>query len=946
MSTVPLAAALTYLRTEMTPRDAARSDRELLHDYAATSDQLAFTALVRRHGPMVQAVCRRVLRHHQDAEDAFQAVFLVLARGAATIRKGDSLTSWLHGVSYRVAMRAKRDAGRRRKHEGQAEPRPAPPAWETAWHELQAIIDEEVEQLPPAFRDAFLLCCLEGLSKPEAAVRLGVKENTVSSRLARARKWMQERLARRGISLASVLAALAVSGIGRARVAAQLAHKAATAAPLGAGVPVAGFSLKALYLAEGVTRTMLPNKVKLATVLLVALCALATGLGVFARSGEQKPPAAATAQPAATPAPTASKDTTITVSGQVLDPEGKPAPGAKLYLLDFAQRKTPPPLRATTALDGSFRFTFTASEVKMPPYGKAWNKIMVVATAEGFGPALAAVEKPEPALKRTLRLVKDDVPVRGRVIDLEGRPVAAARTVVFRLMVPKSADLGAFLKDLEGREDGYPAEYGQLTVLEHPGLAAFFPVVSAGKDGRFELRGIGRERVVGLTISGPSIETQQVRVRTRAGATIRRLEWRDGLSKDKLTYHGAAFDHAVGPTRVVSGVVRDKGTGKPLAGATVESVMLAGSRFYGHTFIRTRTDQEGHYRLVGLPAGAGNLIRAVPPPDRPYLSVERSVPAPIGLAAVSIDFELKAGVWIEGKVLDKVTGKAVEGEVEYFAFRDNPHLKDIPGLAIHHRGRTAEDGSFRFLSIHGRGLVAVRAHGDGYVVGVGAESYQKGPIGHILGTSPGCLATGFHTLVEIEPKAGAQTARCEVALDPGLRPTGTVLGPDGKPLAGARACGLTSYAFTYWGNRLETAQFQVLGLSKKHPRGLLFLHEGKKLAGSLLLRGDEKGPLTVKLQPWGVIRGRVVGPDGLPRAKVELTLSRYGNRLFDPTCADHPTREFFTDKDGKFQVEGLIPGVKSTMSELKNGGIAGRLFTDRTVKAGETTDLGDVQVGD
>src|SRR5262249_59662675 len=128
---------VTRLRSAAASPDPECSDRQLLDDYASRNDPGAFAALVRRHGPTVLGVCRRVLQHEQDAEDAFQAVFLVLARGARTIRKGDSLTSWLHGVARRVALRARRDAARRRKHESRAEPHPAPPAWKVGCRELQ-----------------------------------------------------------------------------------------------------------------------------------------------------------------------------------------------------------------------------------------------------------------------------------------------------------------------------------------------------------------------------------------------------------------------------------------------------------------------------------------------------------------------------------------------------------------------------------------------------------------------------------------------------------------------------------------------------------------------------------------------------------------------------------------------------------------------------------------
>src|SRR5436305_10194922 len=167
MSTAPFAAALTSLRREA----VERSDRQLLDAYVVANDQSAFAALVRRHGPMVLGVCRRLLRDLHDAEDAFQATFLVLARGARGIRKGDSLSGWLHGVCYRVAMRAKRDAARRRKHEGRVPPRTEAATWESAWRELQAVLDEEVERLAPAYRAAFVQCCLDALRKPEAARR-------------------------------------------------------------------------------------------------------------------------------------------------------------------------------------------------------------------------------------------------------------------------------------------------------------------------------------------------------------------------------------------------------------------------------------------------------------------------------------------------------------------------------------------------------------------------------------------------------------------------------------------------------------------------------------------------------------------------------------------------------------------------------------------------------
>src|SRR5262245_1133585 len=161
------------------------SDRELLARYLAHHDEAAFVNLVRRYARSVWAVCRRVLRHDQDAEDAFQTVFFILARKAASIRKKEAVASWLYGVAYRTAMKARQRRSTRSVHEQKmnAIDREETPASEAEWRELQRQLDEELQGLAEKYRAPFVLCCLEGMSRAEAAKELQCKEGTVSSRL-------------------------------------------------------------------------------------------------------------------------------------------------------------------------------------------------------------------------------------------------------------------------------------------------------------------------------------------------------------------------------------------------------------------------------------------------------------------------------------------------------------------------------------------------------------------------------------------------------------------------------------------------------------------------------------------------------------------------------------------------------------------------------------------
>jgi RNA polymerase sigma factor (sigma-70 family) len=255
------------------------TDGQLLEQFLSQRAESAFEALLRRHGPMILGVCRRLLHNDADAEDAFQATFLVLVRKAESVRPRESVGHWLYGVAYRTAMRAKAlEAKRRMKEKAMPRPQVQP---EGIWQEVLPLLDQELQGLPEKYRSAVVVCDLEGKSRKEAARALGCPEGTLSSRLVRGRALLARRLSRRGVAIGSgLLASLMTAGTARACVPASLVTGTMKAAmAVGHASATACLSLKVSTLTQGVLKSVLLLKLKTVTFLLCGVVALGIGTG-------------------------------------------------------------------------------------------------------------------------------------------------------------------------------------------------------------------------------------------------------------------------------------------------------------------------------------------------------------------------------------------------------------------------------------------------------------------------------------------------------------------------------------------------------------------------------------------------------------------------------------------------------------------------------------------
>jgi RNA polymerase sigma factor (sigma-70 family) len=724
MSKAPLNELVQNLRrTVEAYRLDALPDAELLERFRRTTDPAAFEAIVRRHGDRVLAACHKVLSDPADVEDAFQATFLVLLREARAVRKRESLGGWLYGVAHRTALQARLRAARRADVEARKPTRTSEEAPDLSWQEACAILHEELDRLPDTYRLPLLLCYLEGKSRDEAAQQLGVNADVVRGRLDRGRARLRGRLTKRGVALSAGLLGAVVNSVTAGGPPEHLLRATLQAAATG-NIPAAVAAL-----VHGASPPMTLGKFKLAAAALLAVGLISGGLGLRmhatppANADERRPAKTVRRTPSVKEAEAvraadrdkaADADTkAVAVSGKVVGPDGKPV-RAKLFVVDSEEWKAAP--QAEADADGAFTF-------QLPPVtGQRWYRY-VVATAPdlGLGCDWVGLDGTARSLTGvTLKLPKD-VPIKGRLIDLEGKPVAGAKVRVTALETGKDDTLDEFVRQWsKDVGDQNTAIYSLEKRLAAKGALADYFAATTDAGGRFTLAGMGRDRCPRVNVSARGKAAQLCFVPLRP-------EFKPTLNGPIGTFaFGPEFTLTLGPSTPISGVVRDAQK-KPVCGVRVvgqvdlNDAVLRGALYLPD--VEAVTDAEGRYTLDGLPKGKKYFLLVSPKPGEgpvhQFASRRDDKPE---ITALTADFDLPRSLVLTGQIKDRKTGKPVRGYVFYRPLAsntwDDKYPADVtPGLtpwAGDTNAWTDAAGRFKLTAVPGPGVLYVQVFDGSY----------------------------------------------------------------------------------------------------------------------------------------------------------------------------------------------------------------------------------------
>jgi RNA polymerase sigma factor (sigma-70 family) len=935
-----------------------RNDGQLLDQFCARGDEAAFTELVRRHGPMVLGVCRRLLGG-ADADDAFQATFVVLFRRARSLERRGSLAGFLYTVAYHVALRARAASARRRSQERQVVDMPrADCRTEEVWRDLQPVLDDELNRLPDKYREPVLLCYVQGKTNEEAARLLRLPVGTVKSRLSRARDLLKGRLSRRGVTLATgVLAAVLAERASAAVPNRLLATTIHTTLLLAAG-PAAGPAAPAVALAEGALKAMFATRFKIASSVLLAVgvFAVAVGVGLGTRTAlaqrqdEAAPqaaptPAGAKEQPpraGQVPAPAEEKKE-IAITGRVLDAAGKPVAGAEVAVairevLSFSTwerdviDRTEVMARTTSDADGRYRLTAR----QLPPVTR--RGVRVLARAPGHGIAWARIDPDATQAEADVRLTAEGR-VAGKIFDLEGAPLAGLTVTATRLT-----------RKTDSRET-LPLADGTLTA-------------TTDEQGRFAFRGLGPDLTAHLEINDLRCAPKELDVDTG----------------DK---EAARLVLGLVPAQVIEGRVVAEDTGKPVPNARLDINSYRKSE-EGYTTgggaVLGKADAQGRFKMSIYPGDTG-FVMAIPPAGQPYLVNSTHFDWPRGTVKQEVDVKLPRGVLLHGKVTESPSGKPVAGaSVEFQAPRSDVVKRKHAG-GWRGRALTAADGSY---------VLAVPPEPVHVLVTAPTPDYFAEPVGSadLELARPGGDPFYYHAAAALDLKEGEEPKDLSFTIRRGVTLRGTLVGPDGKPVE--RAVLFVGGFRPAWEKvlspiNLQGGQWELRGCDPERTYHLLFLPcadpvqpvltaEGvgstgrlflpnllgpqNKLGAAVEVSGKKAGgePVEVRLRPTGSARLHLADGKGKPvtgyTPSLELIVSPgpsfpealekgalAGEAIYVAGTFGEAIKASPGDPPGTVTVEGLIPGATYRLRQFQQA----KVYKEFTAESGKKIDV-DVRV--
>ena len=938
---------------------AGLSDRQLLERFNARRDvvgEAAFAALVARHGPMVLGVCRELLGDRHHAEDAFQAVFLVLARKGCSLREPELLGNWLYGVTVRTARKARGQRARRRKTEEDgavrdATAQPAAAADQAMLDREQAeALHREIDRLPGAFRWPVVLCYFECLTLDEAAERLQWPVGTLRSRLARAREKLRRGLLRRGVALSGTALAAALAPRSAAAFVSPLLCDTTTRAATAfvARHAASGIlSATATTLAQEILRAMLFHKLRLITMPLLLLAAVAAGAGSLNRllamgDGPKSPPAARPAPVAAKPDDTAQRAAPgrMTVVGRVLDPQGREVVGATVMVYAATKqgggsdRPTMVPVTiGQESSDRSGRFQIDATRTSSARH----HRVGATAIAPGYGAGWADldVDADQPTVEITLR---PEHVIEGRLFDVQGQPAQGVRVSIKAMGHPRPE-----LK-LPANLDG-PSFWGDFGAKDLPAWPR--PAITDA-DGRFTLHGIGRDLRGILLAEDPRFAPQRI---------VADTDTRSGSKP--LTM-------ALEPAKVIEGRVTCADTGKPVSHAAVRVVTHQGSMSIITQF---ETNGEGRYRANPFSAEHYSVtVRA--PEGTPYLNAS---PGPFawtkGALDRRLDLALNRGTLLRGRVTEEGSGAPVAGATLGLEGRRGENEESGGGSGL---AETGPDGCYQLAAVPKPATLVVLGPSDDYV-------FQETSGWRIHYGEQGGQRWYAHAFVECNLKPTGDTREVNVVLRRGITAKARVVGPDGEAVEEAhifsRALMLPqSVPMRLWSGRyhgsVRNGRCELHGLAPDAEVPVFFLDPKRQIGARTVFSGKAaaEGLLTVRLEPCGTARARLVDAAAKPLAGyrdrylislvVTPGLTRGSRKQEDknllwadqddlsPIDPIHYGEGVTADPEGRVMLPALIPGAAYRIYDWTqfddNGGRP--LRTEFVARTGEVLELGDIVI--